>query len=161
MKAEFLYDERIAENTGALRKMTRRHGSIFWQMAPGTDEAAANGMYMAAFHYDANVYIKLYFSANNELKMEYKDRNATAYNDTWDCTGALAHDGTTYEMKLEFSPNAMTLFVDNAEVASLTNEVDFSGCIPDKAYWGTDSAAANAYTSTTFTYPNMSVYWYA
>ena len=161
MKAEFLYDERLVENTGALRKMTRRHGSIVWQMAPGSDENAANGMYMAAFHYDSNAYIKLYFSANNTLTMAYRDRNATVYSDTWDCTGALAHDGTTYEMKLEYLPNSMTLYVDNSEVASLTNSVDFSGCIPDKAYWGTDSAAANDYTDTTYTRPDMSIYWYA
>ena len=161
MKAEFRYDPRIASEDGALRKMISKHGSIFWQMAPGTDENTANGMYMAAFHYDANVYIKLYFSANNELKMEYKGRDATAHNDTWDCTGALAHDGTTYEMKLEYLPNSMKLYVDNSEVASITSEVDFSGCIPDTAYWGTDSAAANAYTSTTYTRPDMSIYWYA
>ena len=160
MKAEFRYDPRIAGEKGKIQKLTSRHGSIYWKMAPGADENGANGMYMAAFHYDSSVFIKLYFSANNTLTMAYTGKDATARSTTWDCTGLLAHDGTTYEMKLEYTPGSMKLYVDNSEVASLAYDVDFSGCIPDTAYWGTDSAGANAYTSTTYTYPTMSTYWY-
>lgn len=152
------------ENPGEISELTDRRGRILFNFAPGTDEAAANGMYVAAFHAksaSSTSYIKLYFSANNTLKLEFMDRAGSARSDTWDCTGALAHDGTTYDAMIEYDNGYMKLWIDNSLKITLSYDVRFGpNAVPDYYTLGTDIAGANAYTSTVYTYPTMAIYDY-
>ena len=161
MKAEFLYDPRIASESGAIRKMTSRHGDIFWEMTPGTAPAAANGMYVAHFLSLASdsIYISLHFSANNEITLTYCDAYGNTDTAAWDCTASVAV-ATSYQCRLKFEPRSVDFYIDNVSVAAIVGDVDFEGDPLVRAFWGTDSAAANAYTDTTYTYPTMETYDY-
>jgi len=149
------------ERSGEISELTDRRGRILFNMAPGTDEAAATGMYVAAFHASSTSYIKLYFSDNNELKLEFMDRAGSARSGTWDCTSSLAHDGTTYDVMIEYDHDYMKLYVDNDLKVTLTYDVRFgANAVPNHYALGTDIDGANAYTSTTYTYPTMNIYDY-
>lgn len=161
---EWRYDP-TTKNPGEISELTDRRGRILFSMAPGTDEAAANGMYVAAFHAtsaSSTSYIKLYFSANNTLKLEYMDKYGTARSDTWDCTSSLAHDGTVYDVKIEYDDDEMVLYIDNVAKVTLSNYVRFGpNAVPNYYTLGTDIDGANAYTSTTYSVPDMTLYDYA
>jgi len=151
---------------GSLDGLRARHGEIRFSMAPGTDEAGANGMYIfeaQSLRAAADKsYIRLYFSGNNEVTLAYLDaRNASAVSDTWDCTGALAHDGTEYDVRIRYEPYTMRLWIDGVLKITLENDVDFGSAIPDYFTLGTDIDAANTYTSTTFKEPTENIYWYS
>ena len=156
MKAEFRYDPRIASENGAVRKMTSRHGDIFWEMTPGTAPASANGMYVAHFlslRSDA-IYISIEFTNANEITLTYADAHGNTDTAVWDCTSSVA-SGTSYQCRLKYEPRSVDFYIDTVAVASIVGDVDFEGDPLVRAYWGTDSSAANAYTSTSYSYPTM------
>ena len=154
---QFTYDPRIGV-IGRLKRMTPRRGRILFQMTPGTAPASASGMYVGVFQKDSNNYIKVYFSAANTITLAFKDAVASEGTDTWDCTSSLV-SGTVYEVKIEYDKTYMKMFVDNTEVASISQDVNFTGNTkPDKYWLGTDASAANGYTSTTFTSPDRLAY---
>jgi hypothetical protein len=158
---EWRYDARnYQQDAGSISELTNRRGRILFKMTPGTDEAAADGMYVGAWHNLSANYIKLYFSGHNTLKLEYYDLSASARSDTWDCSGALDHTGTAYDVKIEYNRTFMKLYVDNTLRITLSYDVDFGTAVPDYFTLGTDIDAGNAYTSTTYTYPTMNIYDY-
>lgn len=158
---EWRYDKRQHQDAaGSISELMPRSGRILFNMNPGTDEAAATGMFVGAWHNKSANYIKLYFSDNNELKLEYYDLAASARSDTWDCTGALDHVSSTYDVKIEYDRTYMKLYIDNVKKITLEYDVDFGTATPDYFTLGTDIDAANAFTSTTYTYPTMNIYDY-
>lgn len=161
MKAEFLYDPRIASENGAVRKMTANHGDVYFEMTPGTAPASASGMYVCEFTAIATtgIYAKIYFTAANTLTLAYAD-GTNSGSDAYDCTSNLS-SGTSYQCKLSYSPTSFTFAIDNVEACSVDGAVVSFGRDPLVcAYWGTDSAAGNAYTGTTYDYPEMNTYKY-
>ena len=103
-----------------------------------------------------------YFSANNTVKLEWIDLGGTARSDTWDATGALAHDGTEYDVRIRYEPFSMRLYIDGVEKIVITDyDVNFGTAVPDYFTLGTDIDAANTYTSTTFSEPTENIYWYS
>ena len=163
IKNEWRYDP-TTKNPGEISELGPRQGRILFNMAPGTDEGAANGMYVCAFHAksaSSTSYIKVYFSANNEITLAFMDEKGSEQTDTWDCTGALAHDGTTYDVAIDYDRTYMKLYIDNSEVASIDYGIKFGpNAVPDHYTLGTDIDGSNTYTSTTFTVPTMSLYDY-
>lgn len=160
-KAEFLYDPRIASENGAIRKMTANHGDVCFEMTPGTAPADANGMYICEFTAIATtaIYAKVYFSGVNTVTLSYADGTNTG-SDAYDSTSNLS-SGTSYQCRLAYTPTSFTFAIDNTEVCSVSGAIVNFGRDPlVAAYWGTDSAAANAYTSTTYDYPTMADYDY-
>ena len=161
MKAQFLYDVRIANEKNSIKKMTANHGSIYWEMTPGTAPASADGMFVCEFTAISTtaIYAKVYFTAANTLTLAYAD-GTNSGSDAYDCTSNLS-SGTSYQCRLKYTPTSFTFAIDNTEVCSVSGAVVNFGRDPlVAAYWGTDSAAANAYTSTTFDYPTMDTYKY-
>jgi len=155
---EWIYDIRRADVVaGSVDKLMPRQGVILFQVTPGTAPASASGMYIGAWHNLCANYIKLYFSAADTVTLAYYDLSASERSGTWDCTSSLA-SGTAYEMKIEYDRTYMKLFVDNALVITLSYDVDFGNAVPNYFKLGTDIDAANTYTSTTYSLPNMKIY---
>ena len=156
MKATFLYDVRIANEKNSLKKMTSRHGSIYFEMTPGTAPASADGMFLCEFTSIAStsIYAKVYFTAANTITLAYND-GTNSGSDAADITGSLA-SGTSYQCRLQYTPTSFTFAIDNTEVCSVSLPVVSFGRDPlVAAYWGSDSSAGNIYTSTTYDYPTM------
>lgn len=155
---EWRYDPRIAQHrAGSCSGLTARRGRILFQMTPGTAPASASSMFIGDWRNKSTHYIKSWFSGASTVTLAFLDLSGSERSTTWDCTGSLA-SGTAYEMKIEYDRTVMKMYVDGTLVITLSYDVDFGNAPPDQFTLGTDYLGANAYTSTTYTFPDMKIY---
>ena len=159
---EWRYDPRIHQHAaGSCSELQARKGRVLFQMTPGTAPASANAMYIGEWSplHSGFTYFYVHFSAANTVTLGYVDQAGNGTTGDWDATSSLA-SGTAYEMKIEYDRIYMKLYVDNVLKITLNCDIDFGSSPPHAFTLGTNSVGGATYTSTTYTYPDMTIYDY-
>jgi len=160
-KSTFLYDPRVASENGAIRKMTSHHGSVYFEMTPGTAPGSANGMYICEFLAlsSTSIFARVSFTGASSVTLQYND-GTNSGSDGYDATSGLV-SGTSYQCKLSYTPTSFTFAIDNTEVCSVSDAIVDWGRDPLVcAYWGIASGGSGTYTNTEYDYPTMDIYKY-
>jgi hypothetical protein len=138
--------------TQSISNLTATDGHVRFAYTPRHDAAdavkfgtASTQAMIAELYGAADNYIRLYWSAANTITMAFNDGGGE-HTTTYDATGAIAA-GTTYQMALNYSAEAMTLDIAGSTVATITTAISFA-TVPTTAYWGQAQAGTKQADAT-------------
>lgn len=92
---------------------------------------------------DATNYLRLYWTAANNLRLEYNASGAGVQTANWATGGAAFVANTTYAMKLTYTGGGATLRVNNVAQITITAATGFTWPAVITVYWGSNTTILN------------------